>query len=316
MPTRKLPPLNSLRAFEAAARHLSFTKASAELFVTQAAVSHQIKHLEEYLDIKLFHRENRQLTLTAEGEKYWPKVNSIFEQLQTATEDLYTMGATGKLSISAPPTFAIEWLIPRVTDFKNLYPEIELSISAQSDESEIDFFGEDVDAAIYFSTGPYKKGVYSRRLLNEYLIPVCSPDLLEGEHSLQTPDDLRFHKILHEETHRDWLRWLKMVEIDNVNLNNGATYSHTVMVMQAAIHSQGVAIVQSILGQRELETGRLVRPFDIPLQTNRSYDFACPEGNQDNPKIWAFMDWIKQRLESDCEHDPLREGRKHILTLE
>ncbi len=316
MATRKLPPLNSLRAFEAAARHLSFTRASEELFVTQAAVSHQIKHLEEYLDVKLFQRDNRQLKLTAEGASYWPSINRIFEQLQTATEALYTDGASGHLTVSAPPTFAIEWLIPRISDFKESYPDVDINISAQADEEEIDFYGQEIDVAIYFSTGPYKSGVFIKRLLNEYLVPVCSPQLLKGENPIRKPDDLRNHRLLHEDSHRDWMRWLEMVKCDDMDLSTGSIYNNTIMVMQAAIHGQGVAIVQSILCQNELDSGRLTRPFDWPLPTNRAYDFACPEGNQDKPKVRAFMDWLKARLEADCVQDPLRDGTENILTID
>ena len=314
MAPRRLPPLNSLRAFEAAARHLSFTKASEELFVTQAAVSHQIKHLEEYLDIKLFNRDNRQLTLTEEGAQYWPEINRVFEQLRSATESLYTPGVTGHLTISVAPTFAIEWLIPRLPQFKEHYPDIEINITAMDVEREIDFFGEDIDVAIYFSTGPYKKGVKIRRLLNEYLIPVCSPELLHSGLPLNSPEDLRNHKLLHEVNHRDWRRWLEMAHINNFDFSKGTIYSHTVMVMQAAIHSQGVAIVHSILAQRELESGRLVRPFNIPLQTRRAYDIACPKDHQHKPKIVAFSQWLRATLERDCANDPLRDGRKNILS--
>lgn len=312
---KRLPPLNSLRAFEAAARHLSFTRASEELFVTQAAISHQIKHLEEFLGLKLFHRENRTLRLTTEGAQYWPEINSILEQIKGATDALYTSEASGHLTVSVPPTFAIEWLIPRLAEFRDAYPDIELNVSAQAEEKEIDFYGEGVDAAIYYSTGPYKKGVFAARLLNEYLIPVCSPQLINGEHPIRKPDDLKHHRLLHEASYRDWRRWLEMVDVEGIELAQGTTYTHTVMVMQAAIHSQGVAVVHSILAQGELDSGRLIRPFDLPLETARAYDFACPVGNETKPKVAAFRSWLKQTLEEECAHDPLREGRKHILTV-
>ena len=314
MSKRRLPPLNSLRAFEAAARHLSFTKASEELFVTQAAVSHQIKHLEEFLDIRLFNRKNRTLTLTEEGARYWPQINNIFEQLKSATEELHAAGASGHLTVSVPPTFAIEWLIPRLAQFKELYPDIDVNVMAQNDEREVDFYGENVDCAIYFSTGPYRKGVNVRRLLNEYLIPVCSPELLKKGVALNSPEDLRNHKLLHEESHRDWRRWLNMVNVSGISLSQGTVFSHTVMVMMAAMHSQGVAIVHSLLAQRELDSGRLVRPFDLPLETKRHYDFACPEGDKEKPKVISFRRWLRATLERDCANDPLREGRKQIIT--
>lgn len=309
---RRLPPLNSLRTFESAARHLSFTKASEELFVTQAAVSHQIKHLEEFLGLNLFHRKNRKLSLTEEGADYWPQIRDIFEQLKNATENLQTAGASGSLNVNVAPTFAIEWLIPRLDQFKRLYPDIDVRITANNDDKEVDFFGEDIDVAIYFSKGRYRKGIYKQRLLDEYLIPVCSPKLINSANPLLQPTDLKNHTLLHEDSTEDWKRWLKKAEITGIDLTHGTIFSHTVMVLQAAIHGQGVAIGYSILAQQEIDSGRLVCPFDITIPSINSYDFACPEGHQEKPKISAFRDWLKVLIDEESAHDPFRIAGRYI----
>jgi len=309
---RRLPPLNSLRTFETAARHLSFTKASEELFVTQAAVSHQIKHLEEFLGLDLFHRKNRKLTLTEEGAEYWPQIRDIFEQLKNATESLQSVGTAGTLTVSVIPTFAIEWLIPRLDQFKKLYPGIDVRIMANNDDKEVDFFGEDVDVAIYFAKGRYRKGVYKQRLLDEYLIPVCSPLLVNGEPPLKELSDLQQHTLLQESSTEDWSRWLAKAEITGIDLSRGPIFSHTVMTLQAAIHGQGVAMCYSILAKQEIESGRLIAPFNITLPSSNSYDFVCPEGHEQKPRIVAFRDWLKSTIEAESENDPYRTGGRYI----
>jgi len=311
---RRLPPLNSLRTFESAARHLSFTKASEELFVTQAAVSHQIKHLEEFLGMALFHRKNRKLTLTAEGADYWPQIRDIFEQLKHATENLQSAGASGSLNVSVTPTFAIEWLIPRLDRFKTLYPDIDVRIAANNDDREVDFFGEDIDCAIYFAKGRYRKNIYQQRLLDEYLIPLCSPQLLASDNPLTEPADLKNHTLLHETSTEDWMRWLKKAQVKGIDLSHGTIFSHTVMVLQAAIHGQGVAIGYSVLAQQVIDTGRLVTPFDITIPSINSYDFVCPEGHQNKTKIAVFSDWLKTTIEEESAGDRFRSGGRYIET--
>lgn len=311
---RRLPPLNSLRTFESAARHLSFTKASEELFVTQAAVSHQIKHLEEFLGIHLFHRKNRKLTLTEEGAEYWPQIRDIFEQLKNATDNLQSVETSGALNVNVTPTFAIEWLIPRLDQFKALYPDIDVRITANNDDTEIDFYAENIDLAIYFATGNYRKEVYKQRLLDEYLIPVCSPRLLDFDKPLREPMDLKHHTLLHEDSTADWERWLQKAGISGIDLSHGTIFSHTVMVLQAAIHGQGVAIVYSVLAQQEINSGRLESPFDITLPSVYSYDFVCPEGHQNKPKVAAFRDWLQTTIEQESANDPFRLGGRYIET--
>ena len=303
---RRLPPLNSLRTFERAARHLSFTKASEELFVTQAAVSHQIKHLEEFLGVALFHRKNRKLTLTDEGSDYWPQIRDIFERLRNATDDLKFKGSSGTLNVSVTPTFAIEWLIPRLDTFKAAYPDIDVRITANNDDREVDFIGEDIDVAIYFSKGLYRKGVYMQRLLDEYMIPVCSPKLIESDIPLKEPKDLINHTLLHESSTEDWNRWLDKASVVGIDVSHDTIFSHTLMVLQAAIHCQGVALCYSVLAQQVINSGKLVTPFDITLSSINAYDLVCPEGMQDKSKIAAFRNWIKTTITEESKDDPYR----------
>ncbi len=296
--TRKLPPLRSLRAFEAAARHLSFTRAADELFVTQAAISHQIKSLEDFLGLQLFIRRNRQLILTDEGLSYWPKIRDILEKLGNATEEIKAQRTSGALTVSVVPSFATVWLVPRLSIFQQRYPEIEVRLKA-SDEM-VDFMREDIDVAIYYDTGDYS-GLHSVTLLSERLTPLCSPLLLEGQKQLKKPEDLKNHTLLHDGSTNDWRRWLKHAHVKGINLSHGPIFSHTVMVQQAAVYGQGVAMGHLVLSQNEIKAGRLVQPFKLYMESDFSYDIVCPVESAERPKIKAFTNWLFEtvRLESD-----------------
>jgi len=293
---RKLPPLKSLRAFEAAARHLSFTRAANELFVTQAAVSHQIKALEDFLGVSLFIRRNRKLLLTDEGQNYWPKIRDIFEILSAATEQVKAQGASGALTVSVVPTFATVWLVPRLSRFNQSYPDIEVRLKASDDT--VDFVREDIDVAIYYDTGDYP-GLHSINLLNERLTPLCSPSLLTGPNPLKKPEDLKRHTLLHDGSTDDWRRWLKSAAVRGINLNHGPVFSHTAMVQQAAIYGQGIAMGHLVLSQADVQAGRLVQPFELMLESDFSYDIVCPVESAQRPKIKAFTDWLLATVRSE-----------------
>ena len=294
--SRKLPPLNSLRVFEAAARHSSFTRASEELYVTQAAVSHQIKALEEYLGIKLFRRQNRALFLTEEGQSYFLDIKDTFTSLIDATERLLARGAKGSLTVSLQPSFAIQWLVPRLSLFSELYPDIDVRIKAvDMDDGSLT---DDVDVAIYYGRGKWKD-LYAQKLHTEYLVPVCSPRLLNGVKPLKTPDDLKLHTLLHDTSRRDWTAWFKQGNIIGVNVNQGPIFSHTSMVLQAAIHGQGVALGHSVLAQPEIDAGRLVRPFTDVLVSKNAYYVVCREEQDELGKIVAFRDWMLSLVEEE-----------------
>ncbi len=303
--SRRLPPLNALKAFEAAARHLSFTRAAEELFVTQAAVSHQIKSLEENFGLKLFRRRNRSLLLTEEGQSYFLDIKDIFVSLSDATEKLLARSAKGALTVSLQPSFAIQWLVPRLMKFSELYPDIDVRIKAVDlDEGSLT---DDVDVAIYYGRGNWPS-LRANKLHTEYLIPVCSPLLLNGAKPLSQPDDLRYHTLLHDTSRKDWKAWVKQGELGSVNVNQGPIFSHSSMVLQAAIHGQGVALGHSVLAQPELDAGRLVCPFNQVLVSKNAYYLVCHENQADLGKISAFRDWMlalvaKEQLELDDKLD-------------
>lgn len=285
----RLPPLNALKAFEASARQLSFTKAAEELFVTQAAISHQIKSLEEHLGLKLFMRKNRSLLLTEEGQSYFLDIKDIFTSLHEATEKLLARGAKGAITVSLQPSFAIQWLVPRLTSFNVQHPEIDVRIKAvdQADNS----LTEDVDVAIYHGRGRWPD-VYAEQLHTEYLVPVCSPLLLSGKKPINTMHDLANHTLLHDTSRRDWKRWFKEANVKGINVNHGPIFSHSAMVVQAAVHGQGVALAQSVLAKPELDAGRLVNLFDHRLISKNAFYIVCREHQMDVGKISAFREWM------------------------
>jgi LysR family glycine cleavage system transcriptional activator len=289
----KIPPLNALRAFEASARQLSFTRAAEELFVTQAAISHQIKALEDNLGIKLFMRKNRGLLLTEEGQSYYLDIKDVFNALHDATERLLARGAKGAITVSLQPSFAIQWLVPRLNTFNLLHPDIDVRIKAV-DQPE-NSLTEDVDLAIYYGRGRWS-GIHAEQLHTEYLIPVCSPLLLAGSKPLSIIDDLANHTLLHDASRRDWKRWFKHVDFKGGNVNHGPIFSHSAMVLQAAIHGQGVALAHSVLAKPDIDSGRLVCPFKEVLISKNSYYIVCRERQLELGKIAAFREWVLQTV--------------------
>jgi LysR family glycine cleavage system transcriptional activator len=292
----RLPPLNALRAFEASARQLSFTRAAEELFVTQAAISHQIKSLEEHLGIRLFMRKNRSLLLTEEGQTYFLDIKDIFNAINEATEKLLARGAKGAITVSSQPSFAIQWLVPRLTAFNALHPDIDVRIKAvdQSDSS----LTEDVDIAIYNGRGRWPN-VHADKLHTEYLVPVCSPLLLSGKKPLNSINDVIVHTLLHDTSRRDWKRWFKETGVKGVNVNHGPIFSHTSMVLQAAIHGQGIAMAHSVLAKPDIDSGRLICPFDEVLISKNAHYIVCREHQLEIGKIAAFRDWVLNTVKDE-----------------
>lgn len=296
--SRRLPPLNSLRVFEAAARHLSFTRAAEELFVTQAAVSHQIKALEEFLGLKLFRRRNRSLLLTEEGQSYFLDIKEIFSSLSEATDKVLERSAKGALTISLPPSFAIQWLVPRLSDFNHREPDIDVRIKAvDMDEGSLT---EDVDVAIYYGRGNWP-GLRVDLLYQEQLLPLCSPQVLLNEKPLATIDDLRFHTLLHDTSRKDWKQFVKHYELAGMNVNQGPIFSHSTMVLQAAAHGQGIALGNNVLAQPELDAGRLVAPFEEVLVSKNAFYLVCNEKQADTGRIATFREWILSKARSEQE---------------
>jgi LysR family glycine cleavage system transcriptional activator len=287
--SRSLPPLNALRAFEAAARHLSFTAAASELNVTQAAVSHQIKALEERLGLKLFRRVGRGLLLTDAAQAYLAEIAIAFDRIAGATRRLHQHDAAGVLSATVLPSFAAKWLLPRLGRLRAAHPEIDLRISSSTEQ--VDLAREDFDFALRAGSGQYP-GMRSDLILTESFFPVCSPTLLSGPKPLRVPEDLRAHTLLHDEPRDLWQLWLKTVGIADIDATRGPGFSDSGMLIQAAVEGQGIAIAKGTLAGDDLKAGRLVRPFDQSLPANYSYWLVCPEASAERPKIVAFRNWI------------------------
>ncbi|CAI8168688.1 transcriptional regulator GcvA [Pseudidiomarina mangrovi] len=293
---RKLPPLNALKAFEAAARNLSFTRAADELFVTQAAVSHQVKALEDFLGVKLFLRRNRALLLTAEGQTYYLELKEIFDHILQATERLKNATSRGQLTISLPPSFAILWFVPRLSRFRDSYPDIDVRIRAVD---EVDgSLTEDVDVAIYYGAGKWP-GLKAFKLHNEYLIPVCSPLLLNGKKPLREPRDLLNHTLLHDETRNAWKDWFRLVGIDKDKGDNGPIFSHSNLALKAAVYGQGIALANNVLVKQEIEAGHLIQIFPDVLPRSKSFYLVCRESQADVGKIATFRNWLLSVVEEE-----------------
>src|SRR3546814_805765 len=271
---RKLPPLNALRAFEAAARHLSFTKAASELNVTQAAISHQVKALEQHLGLTLFRRLNRRLVLTEAGQLYQPVLRDSFDAIAGGTARLRREQDSGPLHISVLPSLAAKWLLPRMSRFRDRHPEIDVMVSANN--KLIDFEDGMFEMAIRYGQGAYP-GLRTELLLRDEVFPVCSPKLLEGPHPLRAPEDLRHHTLLHDEVSRqdespDWRNWLQAAGVSGIDVQRGPGFSDSSMVVEAAAAGQGVALGHRWLAAADLESGRIVMPFGpvLPSKFARS----------------------------------------------
>jgi len=296
--SRRLPPLNGLKAFEAAARHESFTRAAEELNVTQGAVSHQVKALEENLGLKLFNREPQRLVLTEAGRGYFAVVRDALDRIAAGTDQLLQRQSSGVLTVSMSPNFAAKWLVHRLGRFAEDYPEIDLRVSATL--HHVDFAREEVDVAIRHGDGT-APGLDITRLSTEELIPVCSPALLEGPHPIRTPADLAHHTLLHLEHRRDWAKWFDAAGLRDADLSRGPIFNQASMAVDAAVDGQGVALARTGLATHDLINRRLVRPFDLALPVTYAYWIVCPKATAKLPKITVFRDWLVAEAAKDAE---------------
>jgi len=296
---KRLPPLNALKAFETAARHLSFTKAAEELFVTQAAVSHQIKSLESYLSTKLFLRRNRKLLLTEEGQSYFMELRDIFLHLQDATDRLLALGSKGAITVAAPPSFASQWLVSKISQFSIRHPDIDVRIKAV--DLDDGFLDETVDVAIYYGKGNWPR-VTAVKLHTEYLTPMCSPLLFQQAKPLDSLNDLKKHVLLHDSSRTAWKNWLKYFGVKQVNVNQGPMFSHTMLVLQAAALGQGIALSNTLLAKPEIDSGRLICPFEESIESKDAFYLVCHPGQAEVSKIQIFTDWMLEQVEDEQGH--------------
>jgi len=288
------PPLNALRAFESAGRHLSFTKAAAELNVTPAAISHQVKALEELLEVPLFRRLTRALRLTDAGQAALPTLSQGFDKLAQGVAQMRAHCESGVLTISVSPSFGAMWLVPRLEHFRSRHPDIEIRIDGT--DRLVDLARDDADVAVRYGPGGYN-GVRVDYLFSQVNTPVCSPALLNGEHPLNQPDDLRHHTLLHvdwKDAEASWRMWLLAAGLHDIDPTRGPRFTMENMAVQAALDGHGVALIGDILVADDLAAGRLVRPFDPSLSTplKFSYYLLSAKDSAEQPKIAAFRDWL------------------------
>jgi len=291
---RRLPPLNSLRAFEVVARHESFRAAAEELHVTAAAVSQQVKALEDHLGRKLLRRRRSGYSLTAEALAGLPQLRDGFDQLSSAVAKM-TSGGQRLLTVSAVPSLAAEWLVPRLHRFREQHPALDVLLHAS--EELVDFEHSRVDLGIRYGTGSYP-GLAAERLFVDEIFPVYSPRMLAGRAPLKKPGDLRGQPLIHTDWTPDrghwpgWADWVRAAGVTGIDVTKGLRSSDGALVIQAAIGGQGVALGSKALVLEHLAAGRLIRPFKLSLVTDFAYYVVCARSRADEPDLRAIRTWL------------------------
>ncbi|MDA0786521.1 MAG: transcriptional regulator GcvA [Proteobacteria bacterium] len=295
----ELPPLNGLRAFEAAARNLSFAKAAEELHVTPAAVSYQIRALETKLGVKLFRRLNRAVVLTDAGAQIFPGVRSSFEGLHRTVARVAASAVSDRVvTATISPHFAAKWLVPRLASFIDRHPDIDLRIAASN--TVVDLATDRADVAIRYNLGD-NAGLVAEKLMDEAVTPMCNPELLTGAHPIRSPADLRHHTLIHDDTLSRhwpdalaWAKWLALAGEPERDVSAGLHFDHSDHCMDAALQGSGVILGRRAMGSRDIELGRLVAPFDLHLPFEGGiYSVTTPE-KANNPDVAAFRDWLRE----------------------
>jgi LysR family transcriptional regulator, glycine cleavage system transcriptional activator len=294
---RRLPPLNAIKAFEAAARHESFTRAAEELCVTQGAVSHQVKGLEAELGIKLFNRERQRLVITDAGRDYLAVIRDALDRIAMGTERLVQRQSAGALTVSTSPDFAAKWLVHRLGGFAEAHPEIDLRVSATM--HHVDFAREDVDMAVRHGDGNWP-GLDVVRLCSEQLFAVCSPKLVSGRRRMGKPADLLKHPLLHIDDRSNWAKWFEAAGVRDADVSHGPVLNRPSMAIDAAVDGQGIALARTTLAAWDLINRRLVRPFPVALHLSKMYWIVCPKATSALPKIATFRDWLLAEAAADA----------------
>ena len=303
--TRRLPPLNSLRAFASAAERLSLAAAAEDLHVTPSAVSLQIRQLEDHLGIPVFIRTGRGLQLTNEGKAILPGILEGFDQLRMALSLIDPKGEENVLTLSVAPSFAAKWLSPRLDAFAQAFPQIDIRILAT--DQLVDFAVDNVDIAIRYGSGVYP-GVTSEHLLAERVFPVCAPQLLNAiEHPL---DLLRSHTLLHDDspdqdkTCPDWRMWLRAARISGVDWRRGPRFNQSSLVLEAALNGRGIALAKATLAEADIAAGRLVKLAEIDQPIEFAYYLVYPAERRQWTKCAAFREWILAEAKGSTEPAP------------
>ena len=303
----RLPPLNALRAFEAAARHLSFKKAAQELHVTAGAIGHQVKLLEDHLGVPLFRRLTRALELTTEAQAMLPKVREGLDALHAAVGRVRDRGDVSTLTVVAPPGFTARWLMPRLARFTRAHPDLELHVASRQamvdgrenggHVPERDLHEDSPVAMVRFGSGIYP-GAHVDQVFSAVYVPVCSPRLMRGEHALRKPEDLRYHTLLHDDTvveegaRPSWNDFLQSVGVTDIDATRGPHFSDAELALDAAIEGMGVTLAMKPLLRSEIEAKRLAVPFDITAPTSYAYYLVTPEAAAENRALSSFREWL------------------------
>jgi LysR family glycine cleavage system transcriptional activator len=287
---RALPPLNALKAFEAAAREASFTKAAVELHVTHGAVSRQVRQLEDFLGCELFHRLPRGLQLTALGRQFAFGIQGAFEQIHESVSAVRVTQEKQLVTMSTLASFAARWLVPRLHRFQKTHPELEIRLSTTP--ALANFERDGIDLAIRYGRGRWP-GVTALRLFTPAEFPVCSPKFLKYPQPLRTPKDLAHVPLLHDTTHRHWQQWLELAGVKGVDARAGLVVEDMNVLIQAALEGQGVALASEPLVHEELAAGRLVKPFDIELPVELAFYAVYPKNRAQDPSVQKVVTWLQ-----------------------
>jgi LysR family transcriptional regulator, glycine cleavage system transcriptional activator len=301
--TSAYPPLNALRAFEAAARRLSFTKAAEDLDVTPGAISQQVKILEDFVGQPLFRRLGRAVELTDSARAAMPLLRDAFDRVDDAVRQMRLPLRRERVSVSAAPSFASKWLVPRMDRFQTANPNVQVWVAA--DMNLVDFAYADVDVAIRYGPG-YYEGVVSEKLMTEEVFPVCSPALLADGKPLEKPEDLVGHTLLHDTggdidpSCPDWAMWLAARGVSGADTNQGLRFNQSAMVIDAAASGRGVALAKRAIAAADLQSGRLVAPFSHQAEkVGFAYWIVRPKGRTMTPALKSFLDWLKDEASGD-----------------
>jgi LysR family glycine cleavage system transcriptional activator len=291
MNSRRLPPLTALRAFEAAGRHANFARAAGELSITPAAVSQQVRSLEDFLGIRLFTRRARGVELTAAGAEYARSLGLLLDQLALATEQARRTEEPGRLTIATTPSFAARWLMPRLTGFLELHPEFDVRLSTSN--TVADFARQDIDVAVRYGVGRWP-GLKAQLLLTAELFPVCSPSFRQGSPPLRAPTDLRPRTLLRLAIDA-WPKWLEAAGLASRGAT-GPQFSDIGLLIQAAVAGQGVALGQSVIVADDLAAGRLMEPFMLRIPSGQAYYLVAPPEMFQSRKVAAFHRWLRKEI--------------------
>lgn len=292
---RRLPSLNALRAFEAGARHLSFTRAAEELSVTQTAISHQVRQLEARLGVRLFERRGRALKLTAQGQLLYPALARSFDAMAEAVNLVAAASSQQALTVSVTPTFGTRWLAQRLGRFWRQHPDVDLRL--HHSVQLVDLRRDDVDVAVRFGRGDWP-GVEAEKLIRAQATPLCSPALLKGKHALKTPADLRHHVLIHQKDYQEWTEWLAAAGVRDVNSQRGPVIDDANAIIRATIEGDGVMIAVPQVMAPEIEAGRLVAPFVTKPDPAFAYYLVYLPEAMARADVRAFRDFLVQETDA------------------